>query len=169
MRVNLGYWAPEPGSCGSNRDFWSAHGTGAALLCPECPIARVPRPLRPSRPPCPPGLGPPRPDPAAPPPDSGLGGGGHALSDRSPGTRCPRPTAPRPRAHTSTGREDGAGRETQQCTGRLSRSRWKAFLRSVAVAEKSWAWNASNASNRDLDRKGAEANRSFHCLLLSEA
>jgi len=120
MRVNLGFLAPEPGSCGSNRDCWSAHVTGAVLVRPECPSARAPRPLRSSRrlrAPCP---APPCPDAAAPRLDSRLGGGGHALSDRFPGARCPRPTPPRPRAPTSTGREDGAGRETQQCTGRLS-------------------------------------------------
>jgi len=159
VRDNLGYLAPEPGSCGSTRDFWSPQGTGAALLQSECPSARAPRPLRSlwrPRAPCP---APPRPEAAAPRPDSGLGGGGgaargppplgaparapapgppppggaapppqggggggggRALSDRSLGARCPRPTTPLPRAPTCNGREDGAGRDKQQCTGRLS-------------------------------------------------
>jgi len=141
MRVNLGFLAPEPGSCGSTRDYWSAQGTGAALLRPECRSARAPRPLRSLWRPRAPCSAPPRPDAAAPRRDSGLGGGeGRALSDCSLVSRCPRLTAPRPRAPTSTGCEDGAGRETQKCTGRLS-LRWKAFLKPVAGAEKSGAWN----------------------------
>jgi len=102
MRVNLGFLAPEPGSCGSTRDCWSAQGTGAALLRPECPSARAPRPLRSlwrPRAPCP---APPRPDAAAPRPDSGLGGGGGGARPERPLPWCPVPAphcASTPRTH----------------------------------------------------------------------